>query len=129
MSTMDNQIREQLKRLTISLEWSQRRLREVEEKAHEPIAIVGMACRYPGDVRSPDELWDLLKVGREIISELPTNRGWDVAAPFDSDPTGRNTSGSPRGAFIHDADLFDARFFGMTPTEALMADPEQRLLL
>ncbi|ARF57987.1 type I polyketide synthase [Streptomyces gilvosporeus] len=120
--TNEDKLRRFLKQATAELHQTRQRLRQEEARSAEPIAIVGMACRLPGGVHGPDQLWDLVEQGRDAITGFPADRGWELdgadgSAPYRS------------GGFLHDAADFDPAFFGIVPSEAVAMDPQHRIAL
>ncbi|MET1073974.1 MAG: type I polyketide synthase, partial [Umezawaea sp.] len=116
-----------LRKVTSELDDAKRRLRELDREGQEPIAIVGMGCRFPGGVSSPDQLWRFVESGGDAIGGMPDDRGWEINLDDDSEAAGSTYVAD--GGFLHDAAAFDANFFGISPREALAMDPQQRVLL
>ena len=120
---MDNEqkLRDYLRRASTDLQRTKRRLQDIEAAAAEPIAVVGIGCRFPGGVRSPEDLWRMVVNGEHGIRAFPEDRGWD--------PEMLALSSSDQGGFLEGAGEFDADFFGISPREALGMNPQQRVLL
>src|SRR5262245_12774708 len=118
----DDRVARTLKRLTLELRETRRQLDEHRAQTGDPIAIVGMGCRFPGGIETPEQLWDLLAAGGDAVSPIPSDRGWTLEELTDHPLSAEGL----RGAFVVDPGHFDASFFGIGPREAEAMDPQQR---
>src|SRR5258706_13126835 len=129
MPAMSNgDYRELLQRAVLAVDRAKERANQLEERQREPIAIVGIGCKFPGPCEGPDAFWDRLSQGFDAITEVPEDR-WSLSGWWDQDPEAPGRMYSRHGGFVADIDRFDHAFFGISPKEAARMDPQQRMLL
>ncbi|GAA3431819.1 hypothetical protein GCM10018954_014200 [Kutzneria kofuensis] len=121
--TNEDKLRDYLKRATTDLRLARQRVRDLEERDQEPVAVIGMSCRYPGGVTTPEQLWDLVTSGVDAIGEFRRTGAGTPTPSTTPTPIARGTTYTRQGGFLYEADHFDPEFFGLSPREALATDP------